>query len=355
MRVISAQYTKEIDTLRRQLTEARHTIDAYERTKNMQQESLKKAFMKGVCAMNMEAMSILNPSEQSNIEKKFESLAEGVFSDSTPIRHLAFNNSNPSEYKVYDSGVKEEEIFQKFNMHMSEVNEYSQQNESDTSIHHTPVNYRTEAEQYSDEKEIKIGRGGYTELETASMSKQLAVSAVKISKPGDDIVISNTKIESKDSMWKPAPVMHTNPVIVNNVQSASFGYKQNSSSLNPHIGVPKHTLGTSNSISQEMGYSANNSSFLASFNQISRPKNNNLDLIETLTPQPHAHPGVGQANYQTVSNINERTQVVPEFKGAVKENMSSNILDSLPSSNFPSVMNKSVTSTGGKTIRVNSK
>lgn len=76
MSIISAQYSKEIDTLRKQLNESRDAVEAYERTKIMMQENLKKAFMKGVCTMNMEAMSILNPSEQMNIEKKFESLAE---------------------------------------------------------------------------------------------------------------------------------------------------------------------------------------------------------------------------------------------------------------------------------------
>lgn len=45
---ISAQYSKEIDTLRQQLNEAKSTIHTYERTKMMTQENLKKAFMKGV-------------------------------------------------------------------------------------------------------------------------------------------------------------------------------------------------------------------------------------------------------------------------------------------------------------------
>ena len=38
---ISAQYNKEIDTLRQQLNEARESIAIYERTKMMTQENLK--------------------------------------------------------------------------------------------------------------------------------------------------------------------------------------------------------------------------------------------------------------------------------------------------------------------------
>ncbi len=35
-------------------------------------ENLKKAFMRGVCALNFEAMHILNPSDQGKIEMELE-------------------------------------------------------------------------------------------------------------------------------------------------------------------------------------------------------------------------------------------------------------------------------------------
>ncbi len=41
----------------------------------MMQENLKKAFMRGVCALNFEAMNILNPGDagyQTQIEKEME-------------------------------------------------------------------------------------------------------------------------------------------------------------------------------------------------------------------------------------------------------------------------------------------
>lgn len=350
MNIISAQYSKEIDTLRRQLTEARDSIDAYERTRMMTQESLKKAFMKGVCAMNMEAMTILNPNEQTNIEKKFESLADGIFSESTPIRQLAFNHSNATEYKTYDSNIKEEEIFKRFGMQMSDVNE-SERSVNNSSIHHTPnERHRTAEDVYSVEKDIKPERNAYTELETASMSKyNVPSSAVKIHRPGDDIVISNTKIESKDNAWKPAPVMSTEPMIINNVKSGNMGYKANNLSFNHGSTIPKHTLGMPNmntSIGSGMSGMSASSNLLSSIQNISRPKNNNLDLIENFTPQPHPHPGGNEPNYQSISYMNERPQVV-------KENVSSNIIDSIPSSSLPSMMSKPTSAVGGKTIRVN--
>lgn len=330
MNSISAQYSKEIDTLRRQLNEARDYINTNEKTKMMTQENLKKAFMKGVCAMNMEAMTILNPSDQSNFERKFESLAEGVFSDSTPIRQPAFTTSNNSEYRIYDSNIKEEDIFKKFGMQMSDANE-SERSVDERSVHHTPSDrQRTHQDRYSDEKEIKPERHNYTELDTASMSKMpVSSSAVKINKPGNDIVIHNTKIESKDSQWKPAPIMHQDPIIVNNVNQ-SFGSRSNLS-FNEHSRVPKPTLGL------------NDNALLQSFNQINRIQNNNHDLSEIMAPQPHMHPGISEPTYHSISN----------FKPS--ENMSSNIMDSLPSSSFPTVLHKNTSCVGGKTIRVNSR
>lgn len=335
MTSISAQYNKEIDTLRTQLNEARQTIGSYERTKLMQQENLKKAFMKGVCAMNMEAMTILNPSEGNDMERKLESLAEGVFSESTPIRQLAFNNG--SEYQAYDSNVKADEIFKKFGMQMSDTNSERDVEAEKSSIHDTPQDrHRTEENHYSAEKEIKVERNAFTELETATMTRQQAYSsAVKIHKPGDDIVINNTKIESKDNAWKPAPQMTTEPTIINNAQNpASFGYRSNSMSFNPATSVPKHTLGMQNISGAEM------------FSNFSKP---NKDLIESL-----GHNTSAEISYQPLG-MSKTSQVVPEFRGVVKENMPSNVLDSMPSSNLPTVMNKSTTSVGGKTIRVNSR
>ena len=61
MSKISQQYAKEIDMLNAQLKEANQTIEADTRNRIKMQENLKKAFMRGVCALNIEAMNALNP------------------------------------------------------------------------------------------------------------------------------------------------------------------------------------------------------------------------------------------------------------------------------------------------------
>jgi hypothetical protein len=49
--------------LREKLNEASAFVDNEQRNKAMMQENLKKAFMRGVCALNFEAMNILHPSD----------------------------------------------------------------------------------------------------------------------------------------------------------------------------------------------------------------------------------------------------------------------------------------------------
>lgn len=63
---ISAQYQKEIETLRSRLQEAERSQLTMNRNKHIMQENLKKVFMRSVCALNFEAMSILDPAEQTS-------------------------------------------------------------------------------------------------------------------------------------------------------------------------------------------------------------------------------------------------------------------------------------------------
>ena len=64
-------YNKEIEMLRTRLSEAERKIAVEEEEKISIQENLKKAFMRGVCAMNFEAMNILNPGQLSNENSTF--------------------------------------------------------------------------------------------------------------------------------------------------------------------------------------------------------------------------------------------------------------------------------------------
>jgi len=88
---IGASYSKEIEMLRKKLDEANRIVEKSNIQKSNMQDNLKKAFMRGVCALNFEAMNILDPNgedpdlaQKSNLHltqienemlKQFESLS----------------------------------------------------------------------------------------------------------------------------------------------------------------------------------------------------------------------------------------------------------------------------------------
>lgn len=61
--MISMKYQKEISTLQTKLSELTAEINASNQHKKDMQNQLKRAFMRGLCAMNLEAMDVLNPED----------------------------------------------------------------------------------------------------------------------------------------------------------------------------------------------------------------------------------------------------------------------------------------------------
>jgi len=55
---LAAKYNKEIDMLTKRLEETQFQLDEASANTADMQENLKKAFMRGVCALNFEAMNV---------------------------------------------------------------------------------------------------------------------------------------------------------------------------------------------------------------------------------------------------------------------------------------------------------
>jgi len=89
---LSAKYNKEIELLSNRLNEALRELDAAERNKLDMQDNLKKAFMRGVCALNFEAMSILKPGEQGYEEST--SQLGNVYEDTNQMENIVRANPN---------------------------------------------------------------------------------------------------------------------------------------------------------------------------------------------------------------------------------------------------------------------
>lgn len=147
--------------------------------------------------------------------------------------------------------------------------------------------------------------------------------------------------------------MNIEPQIINNMNNKSlYANKNVGLSYTQNMTVPKHTLGYSQPqsqfISKETAEVSQTPNYI--YNYQAQDKARNADLYGVLEAQSNSfditsssHFGRGeQDSYDASSGVK-----------MVKENVSSNIIDSIPSSNLPSIVNKSTTSLGGKTIRIN--
>lgn len=112
---LAAKYNKEIDMLTKRLDEALRNLDEAEKNKQDIQENLKKAFMRGVCALNFEAMSILKPGEQGADEslsdqmamtKQTENITQGNPNFNSLVLNPVDDNMSQSEDRSQSSPKK---------------------------------------------------------------------------------------------------------------------------------------------------------------------------------------------------------------------------------------------------------
>lgn len=87
---MSQYYGKEICDLRNKLAEANQTVEKYKESKNQIQENLKKALMRGVVAMNLEAMNVLD--EDPKKMNFFDNINLGVNSEGVVSNTGQVNN-----------------------------------------------------------------------------------------------------------------------------------------------------------------------------------------------------------------------------------------------------------------------
>lgn len=104
---LAAKYNKEIDMLNTRLNEALRSLEEADRNKVDIQENLKKAFMRGVCALNFEAMNILDTretgerevplTEQQVMNKQIEKMKTGDPHFNSLLLNPVDNNRNYPE------------------------------------------------------------------------------------------------------------------------------------------------------------------------------------------------------------------------------------------------------------------
>ena len=95
-------YNKEISDLRRKLDESNKLIEKYKENKNMLQDNLKKALMRGVVAMNLEAMSILEPDQEGQFNALQSMInLNNITTNTTQIPNIINSNMINSEVNEY--------------------------------------------------------------------------------------------------------------------------------------------------------------------------------------------------------------------------------------------------------------
>jgi hypothetical protein len=107
---MSQFYGKEINDLRAKLNEANKQIEKYKESKSLLQDNLKKALMRGVVAMNLEAMNVLegDPSNNSNLKLMENLIGNLNLSNNSSSSNLNINtqNSIPNSEKENSNFVK---------------------------------------------------------------------------------------------------------------------------------------------------------------------------------------------------------------------------------------------------------
>ena len=102
-------YNKEITDLRNKLNDANYNIEKTNQSKNQLQENLKKVLMRGVMAMNMEAMNVLDKNGVSNNNNFNPSEFIGKTADNLMINNnnnnLNNNNMNINNNNLNDNNL----------------------------------------------------------------------------------------------------------------------------------------------------------------------------------------------------------------------------------------------------------
>ena len=105
-------YGKEISDLKTKLSEANASIEKYKENKIYLQENLKRALMRGVVAMNLEAMNILEPETEKNNNNIVLNMANNMVDlnyfnkmSFTDIPNLNNTNANNNLYNNAENSI----------------------------------------------------------------------------------------------------------------------------------------------------------------------------------------------------------------------------------------------------------
>jgi len=114
------KFNKENELLTRRLQETQKTLDDINISKEEMQENLKRAFMRGVCALNFEAMNILQ--DKKKTEEDLISQTNGLTKKMLDINeNLNFNSLTINPLEKCENSEKSLEVNQEENEIQEEI------------------------------------------------------------------------------------------------------------------------------------------------------------------------------------------------------------------------------------------
>ncbi|CAD8203362.1 unnamed protein product [Paramecium octaurelia] len=136
--LLMAKFQKEQQLLEQKLLEATSQLDEANKIKLSMQENLKRAFMRGVCALNFEAMNVLNgASQQMELDSLATNLLMNPFQQSTTTQQQQSTLHQPQQFnQLNDTLILNESKDQWQRQHSPPKNiTYHQQNRLETNDH----------------------------------------------------------------------------------------------------------------------------------------------------------------------------------------------------------------------------
>lgn len=221
------KYQKEISLLQSKLRESMDQLTLIERSKAQMQDQLKQAFMRGLCAMNLEAMNVIKPNQpsQSVYDTGIDRLADNMSKNIAKIGDV-IENSEPTPQKLDNFGdfhyqkkefFKEEnnrEDFYRNEKDLELIQKYSEVSfGNEAQFTHKPENLRnkfTHSEINNDllENPNKFSKEEVDEMFNSAI-KNFGVGR-KMEESTGVVILGDPLPESKEHMWRQAPIIGRN-------------------------------------------------------------------------------------------------------------------------------------------------
>ncbi|KRX02142.1 hypothetical protein PPERSA_06337 [Pseudocohnilembus persalinus] len=221
---ITSKYNKELEQIRTRLNETERLLEESNIQKQSLQDNLKKAFMRGVCALNFEAMSILDNKQEQQSQIQNGQNANQLLMNTQNING-ALNMMEQNFNQLQNEQINQQKPQQ-----------FQQQHEQNNSvINNSKILQQQQQFQVENEEDTQSFNNQYDDFDSQNQfsSQQSYQNQIQQDSPQKTMIFyQQPKIESKDHKWKDAPVVGVKKENLNSIKiQGQSQIKQNSQTL----------------------------------------------------------------------------------------------------------------------------